>query len=63
MLCEVDGEALAVGDSEGHVYVLGVVVAAASRDDQLRLDVVADWQVTPARPHRCQVLRRVHCGP
>jgi len=39
-----DGEAVAAGDDGGHVYVLGVVDTAHD-DDELRLDVIADWQV------------------
>ena len=39
-----DGEAVAVGDDSGHVYVLGVVETSTD-DSQLSLDVVSDWQV------------------
>ena len=41
----LDGEMTAVGDDEGHVYVLGVVEQSTD-NSQLCLDTVADWQVT-----------------
>ena len=44
----LDGEAVAAGDDGGHVYVLGVIESSPD-NDQLCLDVVADWQVTADR--------------
>jgi len=43
--CISDGESVAVGDNDGHVYVLGVVETSPD-DNQLSVDVIADWQVS-----------------
>src|SRR5687768_956122 len=38
-----DGQTMAVGDSQGHVYVIGAVLEQQGAGS--RWDVVADWQV------------------